>query len=393
MNLLTKKNILSILIIMILILTYFGCSENNPPIIPGDENENASWEVDETYFRSNKILLNSNVTDGRYIVAGLSILAMYDSTSAQTYVTCSPHNNRAINNTPAISGPYVMYAGSGDIQFILNSIVYPRGSSNTFGYPFNYGFRLSDFDLGYSNEAIVLANNLDVYIGAFNNQDQFLTVISDTSDFPYGNISFCLINLNATLENCAGEICLDINPVIKRIQYETNTSVSLTQIGSYKDIFLVAMEANLYAIDSDGTVTIAQGINTPISHFFTANDTLFAVKHFPVELYFSVDKGYTWNLFASGLPNYKIRLFQINNQLCFYIFSQIATINLQDGSIQELDNTGLEGFEITSVNEYGGNVWITTLSGMFKKSIEDFFTIKESNLSKSLPKSINIIAR
>jgi hypothetical protein len=395
MNIFIIKNIRPILLLILSILFYFGCSEDNPPTKTSDDGtsigENEKWEVDETFSGSDKILLNAKVTDSKYIVAGVSILVMYDSTLAQTsYVTTSPVNNSAINYTPAISGPYVMYAGSGDIQFILNSIVYPGGNSNTYGYPFTYGFRLSDFDLGYKDGATVLANDEDISIGAFNNQDQFLTVISDSFDL---DISFCLINLNATLENCASETCLEINPVIERIQQETNISVRLTQISSYEDIFLVSMNAELYVIESDGTVNIAQGIETPVSQFFTANDTIFAVKHFPVELYSSVDRGYTWNLFATGFPEYKIKFFQVSNQLCFYVFSQIVTIDLQNGSIQELDNTGLEGSEITSVNEYDGKVWITTLSGMFKKNIEDFFTLKESNLSKLLPTSINIVTR
>ena len=239
-------------------------------------------------------------------------------------------------------------------------------------------------------KSTVLPNVQDISIGAFNNQDQFLTVVRDSFNL---DISFCLINLNPTLENCANVTCLEINPVIKRIQHETNISIQPTQISSYEDIFLVAMNAESYVIDSDGTVNIAQGIETPVSQYFSANDTLFAVKHYPVELYFSVDRGYTWNLFATGFPAYKIKFFQVNNQLCFYVFSQIVTIDLQNGLIQELDNTGLEGSEITSVNEYDGKVWITTLSGMFKKNIEDFFTLKESNLSKLLPTSINIVAR
>jgi len=51
-----------------------------------------------------------------------------------------------------------------------------------------------------------------------------------------------------------------------------------------------------------------------------------------------------------------------------------------------LDNSGLEGFEITSVNEYNGRAWVTTLSGMFYKDLKDFFTPLETSGSDYSPK-------
>ena len=66
-------------------------------------------------------------------------------------------------------------------------------------------------------------------------------------------------------------------------------------------------------------------------------------------------------------------------------------LDLHKGIIQELDNTGLEGNEITSVNQHDGKIWVTTLSGMFTKDVKDFFTFKESQPSQALPGKIVLL--
>ena len=82
---------------------------------------------------------------------------------------------------------------------------------------------------------------------------------------------------------------------------------------------------------------------------------------------------------SEGLPVYPLTFIEIEQKLCFYIYSQIGWIDFKNQKIIELDNKGLEGNQITSVNEYGTYVWVSTLSGMFKKEVKNFFTAKETS--------------
>ncbi len=365
----------------------FSCTEDESPL---ESSSQPAWELDETYFRTSKIILNASASDGRFIVAGVDIMAAYDSSTSETRMSGYPVNNSAINYKPAIGGPYIMYAGEGGNQLCLNSLFYWYGDGSSASYPYKYYFRLSEYDVGYSDQARVPIEYDSQNIGAFNNANQYLTLISDTSQAINLNVSFCLISLTPEENLLYGKTILDISPEVLRIPIETNTSKFLSQVGSFEDVFLVSFD-ELYVIDPSGHVSIAQGI-TPgrITDIFTFNESLYAYNENTYSLYRSADKGLTWQVQATGFPARQLHFFELEDQLCFHVYSQIATVDLDTGTIEELDNAGLEGHEITSVTEYAGKVWVTTLSGMFIKPIENFFTPRETGDPEFLLGNVDI---
>jgi len=377
------KSLLSFLLVIIISIISFRCTDEPEEIITPTPTEKPVWENDDSFFRTDKIILNAQVDSGKFLIAGVSHVSMYDSATGTRH-NGTAENNRAINYKPAIKFPYAMYFGNNSFQLIINSPAYMRVfGGNTGGFPFTDGLRFSDFNLGYSENAKVTSGDFSAQNGAFNNKNQFLTLIDDSEGLEH-DYSFCFIELNPTESIFMGYPALELNPVPKRINLNTDRSEFIRVFEAIDDMFYVQIQSGIYVINSFGDVVLAQGLNTLISDFYLYNDTLFAFAPFFGSIYYSNDKGYNWNFYVSGLPSYLLNFFEVEEKLCFYIYSQIAWVDFENQTIIELDNEGLEGNEITSVNEYGETVWVSTLSGMFKKNIKDFFTKKEINTSKPL---------
>ncbi len=110
------------------------------------------------------------------------------------------------------------------------------------------------------------------------------------------------------------------------------------------------------------------------------------------EMYTSSD-GLSWTKIADIDPVFQsINMVEIEGRTIGHRTDQIFLFTIEDNtlSIVELTNEGLEGNQITSVAAFNGKVYVTTLSGVFTKSIEDFFTEKavdeeENEVSLSLP--------
>ncbi|MEH0156007.1 hypothetical protein V6R21_17805 [Limibacter armeniacum] len=91
--------------------------------------------------------------------------------------------------------------------------------------------------------------------------------------------------------------------------------------------------------------------------------------------------GINWQVFADPvredlhLFNYK----EIDGKTLAYIGDHIIHFYKTDVTIEfkEISNIGLEGNQITSISEFNGRVYVTTLSGVFIKDIEDFWKYKE----------------
>jgi hypothetical protein len=377
------KSLLYFLLFFIISIIAFRCSDEPDEIITPAPTEKPIWENDDSFFRTDKIILNAQVDSGKFLIAGVSRVSMYDSATGTRH-SSNASNNRTIDYKPAITFPYVMYFGNNNFQLIINSPAYMRVfGGNTGGFPFTDELRFSDFNLGYSENAKVTSGDNSAQNGAFNNKNQFLTLIDD-SELPELDYSFCLIELNPTESIFMGYPALTLNPVPKRINLNTDISEFIRVFEAIDDMFYVQIQSGIYVINSFGDVVLAQGLNTLISDFYLYNDTLFAFAPFFGSIYYSNDKGYNWNFYVNGLPQYLLKFFEVEGKLCFYIYSQIAWIDFENNTIIELDNEGLEGNEITSVNKFGETVWVTTLSGMFKKDVKDFFTKKEIKSSKTL---------
>lgn len=373
-------------LLLLLLLWAAGCEKDTSPT-ETNQTEKPRWQVNEYFLLDNKILLNSTVSSGNYYVAGLLRLSMFDGPSLEPAKRGAPVNDQSLTYKPAMQDHFIMYRGSASAPLILNSAKYYNVTGLISIFPFRWGLQLHELDSAYSEEARVGVTFHRNYIGAFNDQNQFLAFIDDGGATVGLNVSFCLIDLNPQVIPCASpDSCLELSPQLTRIPYPTPTSVFLRHIDSYKDRFFAYVDGDFLIIYSTGQMRSIPEVQGTVVEIFDYQGNVYAVTEFPELIYISQNEGETWSLFAANFFYAPIRFFTIRDKLCFYVYSQIAMLDVATGAITELDNSGLEGHEITSVNEYHGRAWVTTLSGMFYKDINDFFTPLEGASSDYSPR-------
>jgi hypothetical protein len=252
-----------------------------------------------------------------------------------------------------------------------------------------------DFDLNkldeYSENAYIThINDYRYEFGAFNNQDQFLVIvndnyISDSNEKIYTN-SFALMDLNID-ENTTVYLSNDpkdyliMNPEIKNIEFPSvDEGVRIPNlIYSFNEYFFVKFNSdNLWRISPNGElIEISDNFDSK-SIMFDFDNILYYSSY--KSIYKSLDNGLTWELVGDIFPSIERgTFFKVNGSLYWYIYSQIFSVEIGTNgfTITELDNSGLEGYEITSITEFQDRVYVTTLSGLFYKSIEDFLEPKK----------------
>jgi len=159
---------------------------------------------------------------------------------------------------------------------------------------------------------------------------------------------------------------------------------SVISLHSFGENFFVTGYSNTFRITSGLDVeTVFEG---RLYKIFKYKGLLYAFSK--NELYKSENDGLSWQLVSSVDPNYwRINYELIDNELIGYYNSQIFHINITDDAIEveELMTDGLEGNTITSASLFKDKVYLTTLSGVFTKKLDDFFTVKteESNKTSS----------
>jgi len=160
--------------------------------------------------------------------------------------------------------------------------------------------------------------------------------------------------------------------------------------GSYRswafdDKFFVTLYGQSYRIDTLGNyknlLKDASVFNGKyIDQMFELNNHLFAIGW--GTMFVSNDKGETWQTFVdlSGTEWGNLQYFNVGNEVYAVYLSQIARVTLKGStlSIQELDNDGLEGNQITSICKCGKYAFITTLSGLFYRDVLTFNTPKKT---------------
>jgi hypothetical protein len=98
-------------------------------------------------------------------------------------------------------------------------------------------------------------------------------------------------------------------------------------------------------------------------------------------LYISNDDGLTWTK-HSNFPREFIlaQYYQVGDSLVGHTGSaNLFTLKFNDANWQArfLENEGIEGQMITCILDYKDSVYISTLGGLFSKSLESFFETKD----------------
>lgn len=152
---------------------------------------------------------------------------------------------------------------------------------------------------------------------------------------------------------------------------QEHVDVPLT-IHSINNDFYLSTNNRVYKIRSDGTwsrITERQIFIDMVE--FQGN--LFAHSYY--DLYISEDNGETWEVFISDFPrSVDARFKVVNERLYMYGLSSIFHLKFTDDFYQAepIDVTGLERRKITDIDVFNDTVYISTINGLFMKSVEKF---------------------
>lgn len=155
--------------------------------------------------------------------------------------------------------------------------------------------------------------------------------------------------------------------------------------GSYPLYFLYGVEEYFFLTNQEYTLRISPQLEIQKmgGHWFTRifkyKGSLYAFSS--NELFISSDMGVSWELMGSIDPNFTWLNYYLHDGELYGTYNQqvfhIKDITDTKIEIAEIDNDGLLGNRITSLAFFDGQVYATTLSGLFSRKLEDFHDYKE----------------
>jgi hypothetical protein len=204
-------------------------------------------------------------------------------------------------------------------------------------------------------------------IGALNYDNGFLFPATCTGHYNRINFVFFTMLGSFLLEPQQNNYIHPDTPSYHTILLPDEGDTLVNRVESFNKNFLVSTQKFSYLIHPDGT--FKQIFNRSVQEFFQFNSLTYADLGDAV--YSSPDDGESWVLVKSNLKNPGFRqFFKVKDSLYFFRKDSLFSVH-PDFSWKALCNSGIQGDEITSVNEFIDNVYVTTLSGLFYKKSED----------------------
>ena len=268
---------------------------------------------------------------------------------------------------------------------------------------YNQNYRMpvsSQLSLTANNQAVRLVPNRNPVLG----QADFYLQLPDIDpmfldfSFPAFHISNCMsINTQndclipyyarSESEDNISKLLLvatDIKSYGAESNYVDTTKTWIITVPSGNVWALHTFDNDFYAASDEGTLKIDETRTTRLVSsgtfykMFRINNQLYGLDN--RELYVS-DQGDNWNLLGEiNLDFSSLNYHTIDGKTIAYYNSQLFHLENGEGAIEvtELDNAGIESHEITSVARLGSRIYVTTLSGVFFKEHDSFWTAKET---------------
>jgi hypothetical protein len=352
----------STLYIVLLVIVLFSCEkEVGTSVTPSAEDE--TWHDHLRFTSLTRIKTNLAKSDD-----GLYVLGPYFHSvlSPNNLVSHSRIRNNLIERLPINSQVYIDFQSPTNSYLLIRPNESPiDGASMAYIDLLEYDSTFTEFKTNYlvNTEIAALSEDNQVLIAYNSTEGRKLALIKPV--FPLvGYPSIASVHIIVINDN--------------------NQSINSGPPYSINNHFYIELanltESALYRIDSLGQCSKATDVSNGILELFEYNGTLYATEDFEW-LYISNDDGLTWTK-QSNFPRDFIlaKYHQVGDSLVGNTGSANLFTLKFDGAnwkARFLENKGIEGQVITSVLDYGDSVYISTLGGLFSKSLESFFVTKD----------------
>lgn len=367
----------AILIIGAVFLFFTNCQKEQ--IVTEYIEKEFSWKQHPNFMYTNSYQLNSFANDTCMVFYGLNritTIGIEDFTSYTDEIA-----NDVINNfLPSYDySNGLKYAITPDFMvnyeeydpYLEKGVVHISSTRSPNHSDYEIDICLPDIDKGFVEYNLVPAFSSECIVA--NDKKQIL--------IPYlskgAALNMLLVELKM-YEHWTYRMAVD---TVKTKIVKLNEGYRVRYLHTVDSDFYVGTDTKTYKIGSDGSVKTEH--NYQFTDIIDKGDTLFAVAQnmsgYDFEFLRSVDRGSSWQTIVVlpsmyGSINYTV----INDIIIGYRYSQLWEFTPTENGIEikELDNYGLDGNYITSVVKYNDKVFVSSLSGVYYKDIEELFAEK-----------------
>lgn len=355
------------IIIVLCVSLFVGCEKEK--LIEVEVEREYNWKVDENFSYDNQLQMNSRVVGDLMFFMGYTYFTCMTSEGSShpqnngqdvvPYVLWgSPPPNR---KTPIGDDFFVNYSTNGRVTFVPNLAPISQSSRAEVRLDeLDENFRFID-GMFYSRGESMLIND----------RNQVLIPYEDNTT----QVTMTLVDISYDRDDIVVRHNLDtVKTTIIRIDEPVqNAVIAMESIGSD---FFVSTDSKVFRVDADAQVQ--EVLNQRLYQFFEIGNEIFGVG--TNDIFISSDNGLSWVSAYRNPGNMEIiEYIRLGDRLVAYRFAQLWELTRTNDALEftELDNDGLDGRSITSVSLFEGQVYVSTLSGVFSKSLDEFFIPKE----------------
>lgn len=346
--------------IFLLFLILISCQEKETVIEYVDKEY--SWKEHPEVDFDEKYLLNSTLSDGKlFLYGGTHLISVDENNHTQSYIGVG----EIWSYLPPISEKlFVQYYANaveqnGHLTFSYLPLIAENGN--------NFHYAIKDLDSNFRKFSSIYYHS-GIPFGRINDNQILIPYIGEIGYQSFALITFEFIP-NPTYVNDDHYHIRIIDEKIIKIPSQITPHYTVTFVSNNE--FLCYFERNYVKIFPDGSYQQIDIQFVP-QIFFTFNDRLFSIES--KTMYESFDNGNTWEALYA-LNDLNLKFVEIDNRLIFFKKDRIGEIIFNDNGFESryLKYDGLKSNLITSITEYNGYVYATTTSGLFYKSLKDFF--------------------
>lgn len=358
------------LILYLFAVTFLtSCDDENTPEI--ETGEDYAWQEFQGLPSTGKYILNSTVAEDHLSFLAPELLITIDSNhQIARQILGLTWDMRSLK--PAMNNGFYLSLNEGNPTTLENG-TFQLGYFNLWGSGLNYlTLSILKYDSTYSWIADKKITWSQEY-GAFGDNEFLIDYRSE--EYP-DQVNYLLVSYVFKPGQLAlGEPNFSFTDV-ELFQFDAPGSFGNSGAFYCNGIFFVSIDnRGLYILQEDEFVR-CQNIDFASTIFFH-NDAYYAVSN--QTLLISPD-GFAWNdlaVFNMSLDHSNFTI--IEDQVILASNDQLFQVNFDTDSlaIMEIENRGVSGHHITSIQEHHDRIYCTTLSGLFYTELERFFIYKK----------------